>query len=221
MREQIWLSTPGALMLWAEWWGSELNLFLAGLLCAGTENASETQNLTSRSALDSINSAATAASAASCIPVDVFPLLIQMVTIFFMVHLGFSMQGGAHIGNLLGANRPARARTASKVNLIHTASFAAPDTSVVIHSPHQSVCIFCFCSQAVLAFVGSIGFVLCVGMLIFRNQWGRLFTHEQDMLDMIAALTPFVGLSAIGDALSASALSNILRGAGQRLLFVV
>ena len=78
-----------------ERWGWELNLFSAGLLCQ----------------TDAYNST----DEASCVPLDVFPLLSQTMVIVFMLHFGFSIQGGAHVGNLLGANKPRRAKAATMV----------------------------------------------------------------------------------------------------------
>lgn len=116
------MSAPGALMLWAEWWGGELNLFLAGLLCTKglyppPPSLLEPFNSSTVSGGYNVGWSTTggAGDAASCVPLDVFPLLTQTLTVAFMSHLGFSLQGAAHIGNLLGANKPHRARRASKV----------------------------------------------------------------------------------------------------------
>jgi len=96
-------------MLWSEWWAWEVNLFFAGLLCTGTD----TNNVT-------IADATTGAGGehASCVPLDAFPIVSQTMVICFMVHFGFGVQGGAHVGNMLGANEPTRARTASLVGVL-------------------------------------------------------------------------------------------------------
>jgi hypothetical protein len=163
--EQLVLSVPGTVMLCAEWWGSEVNVFLAGLLCTATAainttTATATAIATATAAaaaaaagtayaasdtttaagglgdqhqphhhqqqhhhfgIDDTNAttttgrgAATSTSAA-CLPLEAFPVLLQTMVIMFMPHFGFSLQGGAHIGNLLGAGQAGRARTASMV----------------------------------------------------------------------------------------------------------
>lgn len=63
-----------------------------------------------------------------CIPLDVFPPLTQTLTIAFMSHLGFSLQAGAHIGNLLGANKPSRARISSYVLLVFVFMLATAES---------------------------------------------------------------------------------------------
>lgn len=55
-------------------------------------------------------------------------------------------------------------------------------------------------------------------MLAFRQSWGRMFTSEKDILDMITSLLPYVSLYVVGDAFGASGLASILRGAGRVLL---
>ena len=108
-------------MLWAEWWGGELNLFLAGLLC-GLGALQAAHGITNHTAATSLAASSTALGAAaeagaSCAPADTFALLAQTMFLAFMTHLGFSMQGGAHLGNLLGANKPRRAATASQARV--------------------------------------------------------------------------------------------------------
>jgi len=65
----------GALML-CEWWGWEVNLFFAGLLCKGADG---------------------------CADLNVFPILSNTMVIGFMTHYGFSVAACTRVGNALGA----------------------------------------------------------------------------------------------------------------------
>lgn len=96
-------------MLWAEWWGWELNLFAAGYLCTSMVDNVLVNDSLQREIADTT---AGPNQTASCVPLDVFPVLSQTMVICFMFHYGFSIQGGAHVGNLLGANLASRAKTA-------------------------------------------------------------------------------------------------------------
>jgi MATE family multidrug resistance protein len=111
--ELLRLSLPGAFMLWAEWWGWEINLLFAGLLCkAQNDPAKQVQW--------------------RCAPLDLFPILSSTMVISFFVHVGFSIAAGAHVGNLLGASHPGRARTASRATLMLVLSIAAIESSVLL-----------------------------------------------------------------------------------------
>ena len=98
-------------MIWAEWWAWEINLFFAGLLCTSSSNLTVT-NVTATA----ISDASQIEMQASCVPLDVFPVLSQTMVLAFMLHFGFSLQGGAHVGNMLGGNQPKRARLSSVVS---------------------------------------------------------------------------------------------------------
>ena len=103
-------------MLWAEWWGGEINIFMAGLLCTvGVYAPHVDGNVTPGVTAASRVGAGASGDQSSCVPVDVFPLLAQIMIVCFMTHLGFSVQGGAHLGNLLGANKPQRAAATFQV----------------------------------------------------------------------------------------------------------
>ena len=70
-------------------------------------------------------------------------------------------QGGAHVGNLLGADKPRRARVASLV---------------------------------LLALVASIASVEALGLIAFRRWWGRLFTDDDTIVQLVAESLPMVAL---------------------------
>ena len=112
--ELLRLSLPGALMLWAEWWGWEVNLLFAGLLCTKDEAISGVP------------------SHVSCAPLDLFPILSSTMVISFFVHGGFSVAASAHVGNLLGASDPVRARTASQATLVLVLAIAAVESSLLL-----------------------------------------------------------------------------------------
>jgi len=82
----------GALML-CEWWGWEVNLFFAGLLCEGKGDH-------------------------GCVQLDVFPVVSNTMVVGFMLHYGFSIVSSAHVGNMLGAGEPERARHTSHVTIL-------------------------------------------------------------------------------------------------------
>mmetsp|Transcript_107724 Transcript_107724/g.310149 ORF Transcript_107724/g.310149 Transcript_107724/m.310149 type:complete len:573 (+) Transcript_107724:112-1830(+) len=89
--EILRLSLPGGALMLAEWWGWEINLFFAGLLCEdGAEN---------------------------CVELDVFPLLSTTMVLGFMCHFGFAIAAGNLIGNSLGAGDHESARRMSFVEL--------------------------------------------------------------------------------------------------------
>jgi MATE family multidrug resistance protein len=94
-------------MLLAEWWGWEINLFLAGWTCpaaAGAAGAASSAPNVSGGGGD------TAAAAATCVALDVFPICSNTMVICFFVHMGFSVAAAAHVGNLLGEGNARRAR---------------------------------------------------------------------------------------------------------------
>jgi MATE family multidrug resistance protein len=69
-------------------------------------------------------------------------------------------------------------------------------------------------AQVLVALVGGIACVVAVSLVSLRSVWGRLFTDDKDIVKMLAELLPFLAAFVIGDALGASSLAYILRGAG-------
>ena len=89
--------------------------------------------------------------------------------------------------------------------------------AVARHKKQQSSALRLRASALVkvtVAFVGGIGLVLALTLVAFRSSWGRLFTDEDDIVDMVASLLPFLAMFVIGDSLGASSLANLLRSAG-------
>ena len=136
--ELLVLSLPGTLMLCAEWWGNEASVFFAGYLCTvdGVESNFSDEHvlgLHGKSlAKTTANMNATSADVISCLPLDVFPLLLQTMVVCFMTHFGFSLAGGTHVGNLLGANLPTRARIASLTLIAFVASIATVEALILV-----------------------------------------------------------------------------------------
>ena len=107
--EIIALALPSALMVWSEWWGWELNLFLAGLLCTATgaggsaappvpavanvANASATEGAMSAA----VGNAGGAAGFRSCVVLESFPILSNTMVVGFMLSYGFNIAGSAHV----------------------------------------------------------------------------------------------------------------------------
>jgi MATE family multidrug resistance protein len=54
---------------------------------------------------------------ATCIELDVTPILMNTMAVAFFMHFGYSVGASTHVGNLMGSNRPAAARVASVVTL--------------------------------------------------------------------------------------------------------
>eukprot|EP01050_Picozoa_sp_SAG11_P006245 SAG11_NODE_477_length_9118_cov_3.513582_7_plen_91_part_00 len=54
--------------------------------------------------------AAQSAAAAECVPLAVQPVLGNTMVLGFMCHIGFGIAACSHVGNLLGAGEPRRAR---------------------------------------------------------------------------------------------------------------
>ncbi|KAH8069805.1 hypothetical protein JL721_5697 [Aureococcus anophagefferens] len=93
-RELLELSLPAAFMLLTEWWGWEVALLLAGTLCARDRSLDDTLFWPP-----------------ACPALDAFPICSNTMVISFMCHFGFSIAGGARVGNLVGAGRPRKAKT--------------------------------------------------------------------------------------------------------------
>ena len=74
-------------------------------------------------------------------------------------------------------------------------------------------------TQAILTGAFCIAFCEAVVVILLRNQWGLLFTDNQDIVDAVAQVLPLVAVYVVNDALGPGALSCILRGAGRYLLY--
>eukprot|EP00747_Dinoflagellata_sp_TGD_P204391 gnl/TRDRNA2_/TRDRNA2_78063_c0_seq1.p1 gnl/TRDRNA2_/TRDRNA2_78063_c0~~gnl/TRDRNA2_/TRDRNA2_78063_c0_seq1.p1 ORF type:complete len:485 (+),score=70.25 gnl/TRDRNA2_/TRDRNA2_78063_c0_seq1:122-1456(+) len=106
--EMLGLALPSAVMMLSEWWGWEVNLFFAGMLCPADD-------------LDGI-----------CVELDVFPIVSNTMVISFMVHIGFSIAAGTQVGNALGGGDVAKARRASHVTLFLVIIIAGAVASMLI-----------------------------------------------------------------------------------------
>eukprot|EP00930_Biecheleria_cincta_P017153 TRINITY_DN13715_c0_g1_i1.p1 TRINITY_DN13715_c0_g1~~TRINITY_DN13715_c0_g1_i1.p1 ORF type:complete len:462 (+),score=52.75 TRINITY_DN13715_c0_g1_i1:101-1486(+) len=107
--EILKLALPGGILMLCEWWGWEMNLFFAGLLCRG-------------------------GAGSSCVPLDVFPIVANTMVLAFMPNYGFSVAAGALIGNALGANDAARARRLAKVALCIAALVGGTIALSLVHA---------------------------------------------------------------------------------------
>lgn len=96
--EMLKMAGPGGVMMLSEWWGWEINLFLAGILCQGV--------------------------AGPCVELDVFPMLSNTMVMSFFVHFGFSCAASALVGNALGAGLHERAKRISHTMLILAAAIS-------------------------------------------------------------------------------------------------
>mmetsp|Transcript_41208 Transcript_41208/g.116643 ORF Transcript_41208/g.116643 Transcript_41208/m.116643 type:complete len:494 (-) Transcript_41208:316-1797(-) len=88
--ELLRLALPTGFFMLSEWWGWEMNLFFAGLLCGKD-------------------------SQGGCTELDTFPIVANTMALCFMPNFGFSIAAAILIGNALGANRPERARRLARV----------------------------------------------------------------------------------------------------------
>lgn len=102
-------------------------------------------------------------------------------SLFYQIPWALAVAGGVRIGNLLGAQRPKLARTASRV---------AMGLSVLI---------------------ATANFVLLVG---FKDKWGRLFSEQDDVVEIVASVLPLVAIFQLPDVLAGST-GWLLRGAGK------
>jgi len=91
--EILRMSLPAGIMMLSEWWGWEMNLFFAGLLC---DSAAE----------------------AACLPLDVFPIASNSMVVAFMPQYGFSLASSTIIGNALGQGEAAKARRTGKIAMV-------------------------------------------------------------------------------------------------------
>eukprot|EP01052_Picozoa_sp_SAG31_P028636 SAG31_NODE_2781_length_5095_cov_9.452162_2_plen_301_part_00 len=107
--ELLKISLPGALTVWSEWWAWEVCVVMAGWLCeVGDETTAEPQP-----------------TAADCVPLAVQPILGNTMVLGFMAHIGFGIAACSHVGNLLGAGEPRRARITAYTALAIVIAIAA------------------------------------------------------------------------------------------------
>jgi len=85
------LAWPSAVLMLSEWWGWEVNLFFAGMLCGR--------------------------DAEECVELDVFPIASNTMVMGFMCHWGYSVAAGTMVGNALGAGDAVQARRIATVTL--------------------------------------------------------------------------------------------------------
>jgi len=107
--ELLKLALPGGIMQLCEWWGWEINLFFAGLLCGSD-------------------------SQGGCVQLEVFPIVANTMVVGFMPNVGFSISAGAMIGNALGANDAAKARRIAIIALWIAAFIGGTVASALILS---------------------------------------------------------------------------------------
>ena len=110
--ELLKISLPGALTVWSEWWAWEVCVVMAGWLCtADANNAAAAAAVGSAAGGGGAVAALVAPpTAADCIPLAVQPILGNTMVLGFMAHIGFGIAACSHVGNLLGAGEPRRAR---------------------------------------------------------------------------------------------------------------
>lgn len=111
-------------------------------------------------------------------------VIVTLASLFYQVPWALSVAAGVRIGNLLGAQRPQLARTASRV---------AMGSSIILAAFNL------------------------VMLLLLRHQWGRLFSSEDDVVEVVASVLPLVALFQLPDVLSGST-GWLLRGAGKPTL---
>eukprot|EP00929_Paragymnodinium_shiwhaense_P036654 TRINITY_DN19610_c0_g1_i1.p1 TRINITY_DN19610_c0_g1~~TRINITY_DN19610_c0_g1_i1.p1 ORF type:complete len:525 (-),score=118.52 TRINITY_DN19610_c0_g1_i1:355-1929(-) len=105
--ELLRLALPSGVMMLSEWWGWEMNLFFAGMLC---DKASES----------------------SCIELDVFPIASQTMVIAFMCHFGFSIATSSLVGNALGEGDVPKAKVTCHTCLV-LVSVIAGTVALILH----------------------------------------------------------------------------------------
>ena len=114
--ELLRLSLPGALTIWCEWWAWEVAVVMAGWLCSangttagGDEKARIIQLGANTTAVTAIGGGYTAQQE-QCAELAAQPVLGNTMVLGFMLTFGFGTAAATHVGNLLGAGEPERAR---------------------------------------------------------------------------------------------------------------
>jgi MATE family multidrug resistance protein len=108
-------------------------------------------------------------------------VLTTSASFFYQVPYALSVAAAVRVGNLLGAQRPGLARTASRVTMLVAIAIAG---------------------------VNSI-LLLCL-----RYRWGRFFSSEPEVIQVVADVLPLVAAFQLVDGLS-GATGGLLRGAGK------
>ncbi|GAA6030860.1 hypothetical protein JCM8097_008911 [Rhodosporidiobolus ruineniae] len=81
------------------------------------------------------------------------------------------------------------------------------------HKPHLAR----VASQVVIAAAIVISAVNSILLILLRNTWGRLFTSEPEIIDIVARVLPLLAAFQVFDSLS-GAMGGVLRGAGKPTL---
>ncbi|TXG52602.1 hypothetical protein EZV62_021771 [Acer yangbiense] len=145
------LAVPTCVSVCLEWWWYEFMIMLCGLL---------------------VNPKATIAS---------MGILIQTTSLVYVFPSSLSLGVSTRIGNELGANRPAKARTCMIVSLI--------------------------CAVA-------LGLMAMLFTTLMRNQWGRFFTSDEEILELTAIALPIAGLCELGNCPQTTGC-GVLRGSAR------
>ena len=106
--ELMKLSMPGALTVWSEWWAWECCVVMAGWLCsqpAAVAAALEEAAIATEEGL--------AAPLDECAPLAAQPILGNTMVLGFMCTFGINTAACTHVGNLLGAGEPQRAKASA------------------------------------------------------------------------------------------------------------
>ena len=164
--ELIRLSLPGTAMLLAEWWGWELNLFLAGWTCPHEEDAPMSQmglNTTEKG------------SSASCIALDVFPIASNTMVFSFFVHMGFSTAAAAHVGNLVGEGDAKRAKVAATITFFFVGIISAAMATLLVYTAEPWTNLF---ATDVAVIATAVKIMPLVAVYIFFDALGPGFMNN-------------------------------------------
>jgi MATE family multidrug resistance protein len=108
-------------------------------------------------------------------------ILIQTTSLVYVFPSSLSLGVSTRIGNLLGANRPQKARISMIVSL--------------------------FC--AIILGLGAMLFTT-----LMRNQWGKFFTNDKEILELTSIVLPIVGLCELGNCPQTTGC-GVLRGSAR------
>ncbi|KAL8280344.1 hypothetical protein RQP46_007261 [Phenoliferia psychrophenolica] len=111
-------------------------------------------------------------------------LAVTSASLFYQIPYALSVAGAVRVGNLLGAQRPNRARVASRVTMYIAVIVAGANSSALV---------------------------------LARHSWGKLFSSEDEVIQVVAGVLPLVALFQLTDGLSGAA-GGLLRGAGRATL---